>query len=369
MKNDIQDFLKAHNIAALIEESIKSGKRKEMTITDEEFLKNITSEECFEKNYKELEEVYKNRDEKGFVSKLKERERNYVRRRNIRMVLFSTAVAAALVVLSFHLLKDENSSQIVPAVELTMLDKKMDVPVLITPKRVIKLVSETKEEMVEELPLREEEESVYLQRLVVPKGFTYSVVLSDSTEVILNAGSELSYASKFVGDKREVTLKGEAYFKVKKDAKPFFVTVGDVSIKVYGTQFNINSYDSEKIQTVLVCGSVGVNHQNKEVMLKPSQMATVDKKGKIDLSDVHVEKHLAWLRGEIINDNEPLTVFLNNVARWYGVEFEYAENIENINISAEVKNDRPLEEILKSIEIISGVKIIKIKDNKYMIRK
>lgn len=53
-------------------------------------------------------------------------------------------------------------------------------------------------------------------------------------------------------------LKGEAYFSVKKDTtKPFFVTSGAYRLRVYGTEFNMNTYHKERIQVVLVNGAVG----------------------------------------------------------------------------------------------------------------
>lgn len=370
MKKDIYDFLKAHNITELIKESIREGKRKEITITEEDFLQNITSKEYFESRNKELEEAYCNRDVKGFSLRIKERERKYKRKRLIRTFALSTTTTAALLIISFYLLKNENKPLLVAELEkVTRVDKEFDVPVLITPNYEIKLAGEQKSDPMEKLFF--EEDSVFIQRLVVPKGFTYTTILSDSTEVTINAGSELSYASRFIGANREVTLKGEAYFKVKKSSKPFIVTTEDISIKVYGTQFNVNSYDAEKVQTLLVSGSVGVTYKKnrEEVLLKPSQMATVDQQGKIDLSDVSVEKYIAWLKGEIINDNEPLTLFLETIERWYNIEFIFSDDVGKINISAEIKNSRPLDEVLKSIEIISGVKITKLKENKYMIEK
>ena len=63
--------------------------------------------------------------------------------------------------------------------------------------------------------------------------------LSDGTEVILNAGSILRYPVNFAGDKREVELVGEAFFKVAKSDKPFFVRMGENNIRVYGTRFNV----------------------------------------------------------------------------------------------------------------------------------
>ena len=50
--------------------------------------------------------------------------------------------------------------------------------------------------------------------MVNPMGMRSSVVLSDGTKVILNAGTTLSYPAAFVSGQREVKVNGEAFFEV-----------------------------------------------------------------------------------------------------------------------------------------------------------
>ena len=60
--------------------------------------------------------------------------------------------------------------------------------------------------------------------LSTPRGKAYKLILSDGTEVILNAESKLEFPVRFTGNNRKVYLTGEAYFKVSKDYKnPFIV--------------------------------------------------------------------------------------------------------------------------------------------------
>ena len=56
-----------------------------------------------------------------------------------------------------------------------------------------------------------------LNTIKVPAGQRVEVTLSDGTHVWLNARSEFSYPVSFNGDKREVLLKGEAFFEVAKN--------------------------------------------------------------------------------------------------------------------------------------------------------
>lgn len=114
----------------------------------------------------------------------------------------------------------------------------------------------------------------YITRLSFLVG-EFFLTLSDGTGVWLNAESELEYPVKFTSGERHVKLKGEAYFSVKKDTtKPFFVTSGAYRLRVYGTEFNMNTYHKERIQVVLVNGAVGfrANASTPERRLKPNQL-------------------------------------------------------------------------------------------------
>lgn len=53
------------------------------------------------------------------------------------------------------------------------------------------------------------------------------LILSDGTKVWLNSETEMEYPLCFGLDVREVRLKGEAYFEVKKDVKRKFNVVMD----------------------------------------------------------------------------------------------------------------------------------------------
>src|SRR5690606_25239054 len=80
-------------------------------------------------------------------------------------------------------------------------------------------------------------EKLIFNKLTVPYGKTFRVVLSDGTVVHLNSGSSLRYPINFrEGGGRAVALSGEGYFEVTKDsANPFVVQAGGLNITVLGT--------------------------------------------------------------------------------------------------------------------------------------
>ncbi|MBR5350016.1 MAG: FecR domain-containing protein, partial [Prevotella sp.] len=110
------------------------------------------------------------------------------------------------------------------------------------------------------------------------------ITLDDGTLVHMNANSRIIYPEKFNRDNREVILHGEAYFMVSKDkSRPFIVHTLRGDVKVYGTEFNVNtrardnsSKKRDCTSVVLVKGSVGVTpSEGKEYMLTPGQQIII----------------------------------------------------------------------------------------------
>jgi transmembrane sensor len=97
------------------------------------------------------------------------------------------------------------------------------------------------------------------QTVIVPAGQRVQLVLADGTKVWLNSKTTFTYPAALSADKnREVTLNGEAYFEVKKDAEhPFLVKTNTYDIQVFGTTFNVYAYDNaDYFETSLINGSV-----------------------------------------------------------------------------------------------------------------
>ena len=141
-------------------------------------------------------------------------------------------------------------------------------------------------------------------------GQTKRLLLPDSSEVLLNAGSRLLYTQKepLV---REVWLDGEAWFHVthKKDNRSFIVhTYDHLSVEVLGTRFNVNNFGN-KIAVVLQEGSIKLNITEQQeqhitqLYLRPGEMLRYDKTdGEYSKSRTDAEKVTAWTRGQLVMD-------------------------------------------------------------------
>ena len=193
-----------------------------------------------------------------------------------------------------------------------------------------------------------------MNRLLVPRGGEFNLTLSDGTRVWLNAETELLYPVRFTGEQRIVYLKGEAYFEVTKNQKmPFLVQVEEVSVKVYGTEFNMNTYDG--VETVLVTGSVSMNQGDREVLLKPNQKGLFDPiKREILVEDVDILPYVAWKNGDFIFRNESLGSIMDKLSRWYGLEIFYQNgDLRDVRLSGNLKRYKDVRELFHSFEKIS----------------
>ena len=159
--------------------------------------------------------------------------------------------------------------------------------------------------------------------LYTPAGQRARLVLQDGTEVWLNAKSKLVYPSRFEGKSRNVTVEGEAFFKVAKDSvKPFIVSAGEVEMKVLGTQFNVYSYpETGYVETSLLEGAVKVFFTGKEregVVLKPNQQVTVSGE-EMKVEPIARKEHFLWREGIYAFENEPLIHILKKLELYYDV--------------------------------------------------
>lgn len=197
--------------------------------------------------------------------------------------------------------------------------------------------------------------------LEVPRGGEYKITLSDGTIVHLNSGSRLRYPVAFSNNSREVYLSGEAYFEVKKDVeRPFFVNMEGIKIRVYGTSFNVNTYNLAKIETVLVEGKIGIQEDrtNVEYIVKPGQLALYDReRGMMEIREVDVQPYVAWKDQEFMFDNKSLENIMNTLSLWYDVDvFFQTSSLKNLHFTGHLGRYENISHILDAISGVTQVK-------------
>ena len=203
--------------------------------------------------------------------------------------------------------------------------------------------------------------------ITIPMGGEFKVILSDGTKVWLNAGSSLHYPVAFVGNARRVSLSGEAYFEVAKQAgKSFVVEAGDAEIQVLGTHFNVNAYgDENAVRTTLAEGIVKVSKAGESRLLKPGEQASLYKQtGEIKVSDADVELAIAWTNDLFHFDNTNIELIMREVSRWYNVEVVYAtRDLGKKNFSGIMSRYADVASLLQRLEL-TGVIHFKVEGKK-----
>lgn len=192
-----------------------------------------------------------------------------------------------------------------------------------------------------------------------PRGGTYQFILPDGSKVWLNAESQLQFRSVFKGS-RTVKLKGEAFFEVAgSHSQPFMVEGKEQTIKVLGTQFNVNNYhDEPSAKTTLLEGAVQVqlNSSGQQVRLQSGQQSTASqamlKAVSIDASEI--EQAIAWKNGDFVFDADIKTI-MKQIARWYNVDITYKGPVSREELVGKISRSKNLGQVLKVLESTNSV--------------
>jgi len=197
-----------------------------------------------------------------------------------------------------------------------------------------------------------------INTLTVPIGRDYKVLLSDGTEIWLNAATTLQFPFRFDGKAREITVIGEAFFKVAKNADmPFIIHTAQAGeIKVLGTEFNLNTYDTTFVKVALVKGSVSVQIAGMQSTITPGQQAVFDKKNGVNIAPFDAEEVLSWKDGIYYFNNATMTEVSQICMRWLGINTILDNNtVAQQRFFGKLDRNRPLKdfmEALKSTKII-----------------
>lgn len=194
--------------------------------------------------------------------------------------------------------------------------------------------------------------------IVTPKGRQYQLVLPDGSRIWLNAATTLTYPVKFSKGKREVEVRGEAYFEVEKaEGWPFIVKTASQQIKVLGTHFNVSAYDDDQLaKTTLVEGRVKVASSSSEgplagQVLKPGQQAiTLKGSDRIKIGAIDTEEVISWKENLFVFNNEEISEVMKKVSRWYDVEVTYLDGMAGKRIGGSIPRLEHVEDLMEALK-------------------
>lgn len=223
----------------------------------------------------------------------------------------------------------------------------------------------TKSDSIYRVDTVKEKEIIPTHTVVVPRGKTFELVLSDGTFVLLNPQSELTYPVKFDSTStREVTLRGEGYFEVTKSSNRFVVNTDNMKLQVYGTTFNVISRDNLPDEAVLVEGVVSITPKNssdgKETVLHPGDKSFVDKLGQLTVTQTNLAEYAAKRNGYILFNGKTIKQVISSLELYYDVQFIVKNDaiLKKKEYVFSIKQHASLREALDMIEFVSDVKFL-----------
>ncbi|MDX1639693.1 MAG: FecR domain-containing protein [Balneolaceae bacterium] len=197
--------------------------------------------------------------------------------------------------------------------------------------------------------------------------------LSDGSNIVLNANSEMRFSSHVeMGLNTEVWLEGEAYFDITHlegdRQRTFTVHTDNGAIEVLGTRFSVNTF-RDRTQAVLEKGKINIKVKEESVgiskpyLLEPGEMAQFTAyDNKIAVREVNTRIYTSWKEDKLIFDETPMSEVAQRIEDTFGVEVKVAERFRNEVLSGSIKSSslevliEALEEILETVINIEGQK-------------
>ncbi|WP_431209631.1 FecR family protein [Puia sp. P3] len=231
-------------------------------------------------------------------------------------------------------------------------------------------------------PVNKAEDPRTISKIYTPAGSRTSVVLPDGTEVWLNSFSTLTYSTAdFNSGRREVSLVGEALFKVKHDSLHLFlVHTRNFDVTDLGTVFNVSAYPEDKSgQASLISGSIEVTtkgNNGKKITLVPNQRIIVrnDNKSSVVSSkpdrlvaestikpikavlltpQISLAPDTAWMVNKLFFTEESFYELAEQMQRRYNVEIIFrSERARNFKFTGRFEEEN-IEEALKELQAIA----------------
>ncbi len=150
------------------------------------------------------------------------------------------------------------------------------------------------------------------------RGSEYEIILSDGSQVWLNAASSFRFPATFASATRMVGLSGQAWFDVQHAAQhPFLVHSGSFTTSVLGTAFDIKDYPGEKSKVV------SVQRGKVKVATADTTLAILEKGQQVKLiADTIIHRQTVdttliagWKHGDLIYKDETLEAIVADLQR------------------------------------------------------
>lgn len=175
------------------------------------------------------------------------------------------------------------------------------------------------------------------------------LVLSDGSHVMLYPRAKFTFSD---GEKRQATLSGRAFFKIKRDRKrPFLLTAKELNIEVLGTSFLVEASAEATSGVYVSNGTVRVSTKKNTVIITQNEQA--------EIIDGQLRKTLFNRNNEneqislIVFNNTPIAQAVQDIEKKTGLRIDLDERIKRNRISTKINTKAP-ESIVQELAIICG---------------
>jgi hypothetical protein len=201
--------------------------------------------------------------------------------------------------------------------------------------------------------------------LVVPKGKSANLTLSDGTKMKVNSGSHIVYPTSFKDEQRIIGVSGEVFLDVAHNAdSPFVVKTEEMDVKVLGTVFDLSAYKDQSPFVVLVNGKVEVSSSESRAVISPSQRAKLN--GKELVTDVvDVKDYIWWSENILYLNNKSLRDISSDLSDYYGVTIDCDRKIEDYRLSGKLTLSESIEEVFQIIKELFPCDVTPLGDGGY----
>lgn len=182
--------------------------------------------------------------------------------------------------------------------------------------------------------------------------------LPDGSIVTVNRGGRVTYPETFSGDRRVVTLQGEAFFQVAANPdKPFVVQANTAEVTVLGTSFYVQAYDSAGMVDIGVEeGKVSVTSKGVLAVLQAGERVIINtRSGELTAKKAYDPNVLFWKSETLTFRDVPLQEVFDVLESAYGVDIEVRDqDIIRCRLSARF-DKAPVEQVLQIIGTNFGI--------------
>ena len=191
-----------------------------------------------------------------------------------------------------------------------------------------------------------------------------SLLLPDSSEVILYPQTKLSFRYAPHHSERLAKLEGKAFFHVKRtDGNPFRVTTEEVEVEVLGTSFLVDATQTKRTGVFVESGRVKVSAEDHDLVLHAHEKAELSdgnlQKGTIDDPASFFNRK----KTKMVFNQTPLKDVIKEVEKQTGIRIELGRGVEENTVTTRIDPDNA-EGIAAELAFLCGCKCDTLKRGK-----